>query len=303
MPAAWFVGGMTIPRHTPYDGSAKLFQIGLKPLDPAEWIDVDDQLTTFLAEKERLIATECGEMFVAEDGTEPAQAEVLRLLAEHLPRRFPTAYRRDGEAIEVTGRRIDLRDDPPLLTAARLVQEDLVLMQRDAGGWRLAAGVVCFPSSWRLRDKFGRPVEEIHGPVPGFGPGSRPAELINRMFDNLRPEQPMIRWNWSLYGDDLLPHPLPSPTSRRYGEGERADHVFLRTERQTLRKLPGSGAILFTVRIGIDPLEALERHPSRGAIAQALTRQLWELDDAQLDYKGMTIERERLVRRFAELIG
>jgi hypothetical protein len=152
-----------------------------------------------------------------------------------------------------------------------------------------------------VRDKFGRPVEEIHGPVPGFGPGTRPADLIVRMFDNLRPEQPMLRWNWSLYGDDVLPHPLPSPTARRYGQGERADHVFLRTERQTLRKLPDSGAILFTVRIGIDPLEALEQHPSGGAIAQALTRQLWELDDAQLDYKGMTTERERLVRRLAEI--
>lgn len=294
---------MTTPRHTPYDGSARLFQIGLKPLDPAEWIDVDDGLAAYLDEKDRLIAAEPGEVFVAEAATEPAQAEVLRMLARHLPARFPDRYRRDGDAIEVAARRIDLGDHPPLLTAARLVQEDLILLQRDAGGWRLTAGVVCFPSSWRVRDKFGRPVEEIHAPVPGFGPGTRPAELITRMFDNLRPEQPMLRWNWSLYGDDLLPHPLPSPTSRRYGEGERADHVFLRTERQTLRRLPETGAILFTVRIGIDPLELLERHPSRGTIAQALTRQLWELSDAQLDYKGMTTERERLVRRLAELIG
>lgn len=294
---------MTTPLHTPYDGRARLFQIGLKPLDPAEWIDVDDGLATYLDEKDRLIAAEPGEVFVAEAATEPAQAEVLRMLARHLPARFPDRYRRDGDAIEVAARRIDLGDHPPLLTAARLVQEDLILLQRDAGGWRLTAGVVCFPSSWRVRDKFGRPVEEIHAPVPGFGPGTRPAELITRMFDNLRPEQPMLRWNWSLYGDDLLPHPLPSPTSRRYGEGERADHVFLRTERQTLRRLPETGAILFTVRIGIDPLELLERHPSRGTIAQALTRQLWELSDAQLDYKGMTTERERLVRRLAELIG
>ena len=28
---------MSLP--TPYDGSSRLFQIGLKPLDPAEWID------------------------------------------------------------------------------------------------------------------------------------------------------------------------------------------------------------------------------------------------------------------------
>jgi hypothetical protein len=203
----------------------------------------------------------------------------------------------------VAGRRIDLAAGPPLLTAARLVQEDLVVMQRDATGWRLTSGAVCFPSSWRIRDKFGRPVEEIHGPVPGFGPGTRPAGLINRMFDNLRPEQPVLRWNWSLYGDDVLPHPLPSPTARRYGDGDRADQVFLRNERQTLCKLPETGAILFTVRIHIDPLEALERHPSGAAVAAALNRQLCELDEAQLAYKGMAADRQRLVRRLAEIIG
>lgn len=292
---------MTAPRHTPYDGSSKLFQIGLKPLDPAEWIDVDAKLGAYLDEKERLIAAERDEVFVAEAGTEQAQAEVLRLLAEHLPERYPGTYRRVGDAIAVAARRIELGDGPPLLAAARLVQEDLILMQRDAAGWRLTAGVVCFPSSWRVRDKFGRPVEEIHAPVPGFGPGTRPAELIARMFDNLRPGQPMIRWNWSLYGDDVLPHPLPSPTARRYGDGERADQVFLRTERQTLRRLPETGAIMFTVRIGIDPLETLEQHPNRGAIAAALIRQLGELTDEQLAYKGMTADRARLVRRFDEI--
>ena len=33
-----------VPRHTPYDGSVKPFTIGLRPLDPAEWIEVDDRL-------------------------------------------------------------------------------------------------------------------------------------------------------------------------------------------------------------------------------------------------------------------
>ena len=40
---------MSLP--TPYDGSSRLFQIGLKPLDPADWIDTDDTLAAQLAEK------------------------------------------------------------------------------------------------------------------------------------------------------------------------------------------------------------------------------------------------------------
>ncbi|TIU52784.1 MAG: DUF3445 domain-containing protein, partial [Mesorhizobium sp.] len=64
----------------------------------------------------------------------------------------------------------------PLVQASLLVQEDLILMRRDESGWRLAAGSLCFPSSWSLLEKFGKPLQQIHAPVPGFGPGTRPAE-------------------------------------------------------------------------------------------------------------------------------
>ena len=285
--------------HTPYDGSSPLFKIGLKTLDLNEWIDGDDRLPTYLDEKERLWALHPAETFVAEAGTEVAQAEVLGLLAEHLPVRFPEVYRRDGDAIEIVpaNRTVALGDTPPLLTAARLVQEDLVLMRRGETDWRLAAGSLSFPSSWRLGEKFGRPIHEVHAPVPGFGAGTRNAELIARMFDHLQPRIPVLRWNWSIYNDDALYHPADSEGHRRFGAGERAETVFLRVERQTLRKLPRTGDILFTIRIFVDPLETLERQPDAATIAGALADQLLTLDPEQLAYKGLTAERDRLVSR------
>src|SRR5262245_16989901 len=129
--------------HTPYDGSSKLFQIGLKPLDLADWIEVDGQLPAYLAEKERLVAGHRDEVFVAEPGTEGAQAEVLALLVEHLSGRFPDTYRHDGDTIAIASasRSVSLAGtEPPLLTAARLVQEDLVLLRAGEGGWRVVAG-------------------------------------------------------------------------------------------------------------------------------------------------------------------
>jgi hypothetical protein len=288
--------------HTPYDGSSRLFAIGLKPLDPSEWIDADDRLAANLAEKERLAATRWDDVFAAEAGTEAAQAEVLALLTEHLPRRFPDRYRRDGDAMLVAGRTVPLAGMPALWTAARLVQEDLVLMRRGEAGWRLAAASLSFPSSWKLTDKFGRPIHEVHAPVPGFGGGTRNAELIGRMFDNMRAETPMIRWNWSVYGDAELFHPHNSP-ARRFGTGERAENVFLRVERQTLRLLPQSRDIVFTIRIIVDPLVALERHSDAARIATALIEQLLSFNAEQLDYKGMTLERDRLVARLREFAG
>jgi hypothetical protein len=288
--------------HTPYDGSSKLFQIGLKPLDVDEWIDADERLVADLAEKRRLAETRWDDVFAAEADTEAAQAEVLALLAEHLPRRFPELYRRDGDAMVMAGQRIALDAAPALWTAAQLVQEDLVLMRRGDAGWRLAAASLSFPSSWRLADKFRRPIHEVHGPVPGFGGSSRNAELIARMFDNMRPETPMIRWNWSIYGDAELFHPHNS-RARRFGDAARAEHVFLRVERQTLRRLPLSRDILFTIRIVIDPLEALERHSDAPRIAAALIEQLGSFNPEQLDYKGITLERDRLVARLREFAG
>lgn len=298
---------MSSARPTPYDGSARLFQIGVKPLGVADWIEVDAELPAYLAEKARLYAERPDEVFAAEPGTEAAQAEVLALLAAHLVARFPEVYRRQGDAIEIVpaGQRVAVDGpEPPLLTAAGLVQEDLILMRRGEAGWRLAAGSLSFPSSWSLREKFGRPIHEVHGPVPGFGAGTRQAELIARMFDSQRPDVPVIRWNWSVYDSDRLFHPeTAAPGSRRFGTGMRAENVFLRVERQTLRKLPVSGDILFTIRITVDPLAGLERHPEARRIAGALVEQLLALSDAQVAYKGLAVERGRLVERLREIGG
>ncbi|MEO5755767.1 MAG: DUF3445 domain-containing protein [Mesorhizobium sp.] len=292
-----------LPAHTPYDGSSKLFSIGLKPLDPEKWIEVDEYLLPYLAEKRRLYADVPDKVFVEEDGTRDAQREVLELLKAHLAAEFPDIYRLSGAQVDVAGvtDTAGAFSDAPLVAASLLVQEDLILMRRDDNGWRLVAGSLCFPSSWSLIEKFGRPLQEIHAPVPGFGPGTRPADLINRMFDGLQ-GQAVERYNWSIQSDNALYHPLSDlqridrATNRpsRFPDGDINAHAFIRVERQTLRKLPASRDILFTIRIHLDPLAVLARHPDRATLAASFASQLHALDQAQLDYKGLTSDRDRL---------
>ncbi|MEO3384838.1 DUF3445 domain-containing protein [Mesorhizobium sp. CAU 1741] len=278
------------PPHTPFDGSSKPFTIGLKPLDPAEWIEIDAHHEAYIAEKRRLYAERSGDVFAAEADTVDAQHEVFTLLRDHLATRFPE--------LSVASADPEL---PPLKAAALMVQEDLVLMRRSANGWRLAAASLCFPSSWSLAEKFGRPLADIHAPVPQFGAGTRNAGLIERMFDNLQ-GQFVMRWNWSLQTNPDLYHPLSGfqrderATSKpsRFGEDPGAA-AFIRVERQTLRKLPRSGDILFTIRIHLDPMRRLASHPDRATVAASFAEQLGELDAAQLDYKGLTADRDRLV--------
>ncbi len=299
------------PRHAPYDGSSKPFTIGLRPLDLAEWIEVDDALPAYLAEKARLFASLPAEVFVEEPQSRAAQREVLDLLVDHLPQHHPDRYRLAAAAMEVAGaERVPLDDDgPPLALAARLVQEDLVLMRRDASGWRLTAASLSFPSSWTLREKFGRPLGEIHAPVPGFGAGTRTATLIERIFDKLQPAQPVERFNWSLQAGDALYHPLSgleredraAARPARFGSDAALAAAFIRVERQTLRKLALSGDILFTIRIYLDPLSVLARHPERRQLAASFAAQLSAMSAAELDYKGLAADRDRLVGRLRDL--
>jgi hypothetical protein len=280
-------------KHTPWDGSHPLFRIGLATLDLADWIEPDERLAQYLSEKEQLLAGRRDTVLAAEAGTEAAQAEVRDVLVDHLTTRFPAIWQRQGDSIRIVpaGRSVALGEDLPIAAAARLVQEDLVLMRRGPEGWRLSAACLCFPSSWRLADKFGKTLDHVHGPVPEFGPGSRNAMVMARIFDNLQPEQSVWRLNWSLYPDDRLFHGDHSTETRRSGD---LFATFLRVEYQTLRKMKASGDILFTIRIHVDPAAAILRHPERQRLASGLRDLILKLDPAQLEYKGLTAVRDRL---------
>jgi hypothetical protein len=291
--------------HTPFDGSSPPFHIGVSRITLDAWIEVDHELARYLAEKRRLAQLAPAETFVEEPDTRDAQAELLQLLVEHLVERFPAAYRREGSALLVlpAGDAVPLDDrtEPPLRTASRLVQEDLILMRRDEQGWRLTAGSLSFPSSWHLREKFGRPMPQIHGAVPGFGAGSKNMNIIERMFDNLDASDVFVRWNWGFYDDGSLYHPAPGNGTHHFAGDGDARHIFLRVERQTLRKLPRSGDVVFTIRTHLNPLSALEQHADRKRLAGAMVRQIESLSPQQLAYKGLARERDRLLERLREL--
>lgn len=287
--------------HTPYRrGAAKPFTMGMSVLDLDDWIEADAHLPRYLEEKERLLAAGRAAVFRAEDDTQEAQAEVLTLIAEHLPARFPAIYARAGSSIAVkpAGRTLDLADGaPPLLTAARLVQEDLVLMRKGPLGHRFVAGAVAFPSSWSIADKFGKTLDGMHIPVPGYA--DLMAQRVNRIFDNLKTEQPVARFGWSLYADDDLRHEAPRP--RPAGWPSMSLGMYLRLERQTLRRLPVSGDILFTIRIYIDPVDALRSHPEGRDLAAGILRDIKGLNEPQLRYRSLWDYRDDIVAELRDI--
>lgn len=280
---------MRRPTYIPYDGSARPFTIGLMPLDLMRWIEPDDDLGRYLAEKARLANERFDDIFVAEEATEAAQQEALDLILAHLSEQHPGMQREDPSNL------------PPLFKAGSLVQDDLVLMRRKTDAWHLVAAHVAFPSSWSLQEKFGRPMHEIHADVPDFSEGTRNATLITRIFDNLQIAQPVERLNWSVNKTDDLFLPVSKHHRPPCSEAFTLEERFVRVERQTLRKLPVSGDILFTIRIYIDPIAVIIRHPQASEIAASFADQLEALDERQAAYKGLTLQRNELVRRLRAL--
>lgn len=142
-------------------------------------------------------------------------------------------------------------------------------------GYTLQAASLCFPSRWQLAEKMGRPMAAIHGPVPGFG--DKLAHPVDRFFEYLHVDRPVWRVNWSVNDDPALFQPI-----RRRGPdagtpitpGNAGERLFTRCERQTLRRLPSTGWILFTIKTYVDPLSCLADQPEAAAGLAAAVRDL-----------------------------
>lgn len=286
------------PDYTPYAGPAGPFSIGLRPLDLDDWIEPDDLLDPMLAEKRQLFADRHEDVVRALPESLPGQRETLELLVDYLPRRYAKLYRRDGGTMVVlpAERREPLDAAcPPIEIAARLVQDDLVLMRPGPEGYVIAAAAVCFPSSWSLATKFGKPMMAVHSPVPGWADGM--GARVDRIMANLKVDQPVWRTNWSIYPDDRLRHSGIAEEVRRWSgdDVEQAALMFVRVERQTLRRLPQSGDILFTIRVHLDPLRCFEALDDGAELARHLAEQLRKLDAEQLAYKGLSAARDGVV--------
>lgn len=257
--------------------------MGLQPLDLRDWIEPDERMVVELAEKERLLRERHHEVFAVLPEAQASSAEVLALLLDHLPQRFPTLYRRDGTVFYnlATQQRWDLAGTAlhPLDLAGRLVQEDLCLMQRDphAEVYRLVGAAVCFPTRWRIAEKMGKPLSLIHEPVPGYE--EHLAATADRYFARLKVEKPVWRTNWSILDDPTLFQPTGhgrrgyNPDITPHNAGEK---LWFRMERQTLRRLPQTQDILFTIRVYVRPLFELAQRPERAAMLAAAVRALPE---------------------------
>lgn len=253
--------------------------MGLNALEPDDWLWVDDDFALQTAERARLIVERSAEVHAMLPEAEPAALELLAMVEAFMAARGLS----QGE--------LEARDKPPLMRLGTRAQEDFCLMQRRPdSAYALTGAILCFPQHWHLHQKIGRPLAEIHAPVPGFA--ARLGRPVERFFANLRVERPVWRANWGLVESPVLFHPgkrEPIPDLSPQNAGER---LWLRVERQTLRRLPETGAVVFTVRTLLEPLARTVRRPGAAA---AMAERFVAMDAATAAYKGLPLMREPLL--------
>lgn len=159
------------------------------------------------------------------------------------------------------------------------VQEDLLVLKQVGDRFILSGGGLFFPSKWALQEKVGKPLTSIHMPVPHFDDAL--ARTVERLLVRLPDDRPLLRYNWTLHDDDVLfQHP-------KFHHADRVtpDQMILRSERQTLSKIAGTNAVLFTIKTLQQPLkDAIASQPK---FAEFLRQEIQAMDATALAYKSL----------------
>lgn len=292
---------------------------------PAEQGDFcyDDDLAATLAAKLAVLQRAPQECHLAageDPGLEQALRETFALLALEHPDRF--AVNTEGASIHHLGLRLigwrsvevtgtpwpGLGEVAPAIiawlsgqkgltllgnTLGLSVQEDLAVVRGPADADTLEWLHVCLPSGWAPAEKSGRSFAAVHQPVAHSDQLMASAQQIVRAMIQ---GGPFVRYVWGIHRDEELCHnprlhrSAPWPDDATPEQIARQAHF--RVERQTTHGFPELNRALFTIRYWVSPFPEVAADPWQ---RDRLTSALAGMDELELDYKGLTSARDRLV--------
>lgn len=258
------------PHFRPYRWAAPTLQVGLQAISPRDWLIVDEDYASVMRGKRAQLACAPARFYKTLPGSRDAQRELHRMVVSHL-------VDAHGERFSLTsgmltsnadGKTWDLRDPSvePLWQLSDFVQEDFMLLQDVDARSTITAASNAYSSSGRLVDSVGRDIRWAHEPVPTLTPmlGSR----IDRILQSVHADAPCARFNWQLTPLGSLffppdPHAANKSALQAVSAQLRDDPamapslLFIRVERQTLRRLPETRAVAFSIHTYSDALSAL----------------------------------------------
>ncbi|OKL64403.1 hypothetical protein UA08_01122 [Talaromyces atroroseus] len=277
--------------------------MGLRKLDEWNWLTVDKNYLKEHDIRDSLLRNQRENVFQCLPESKAACAEVLEVVAQFLCERYPSMFLMEdhgamkrihniktGEKFVIGGANSTTE---PLEIAVRLAMEDLsVLMKNADGEYYLAASATLFPVGWSVQNRIGWTVSQIHAPVPEWH--NKVGHSVNKFFCRLTPESPMERSNYFLETtepDEGLSNTLFRPDGlNEQKPGPSIDEVLLRRERQTFRRLPRTGALVFSVKTTLETLKDLPVDQ-----LQALATEIRSWPDDMAKYKGRDVWGQRVL--------
>ena len=254
------------PPFLPDVRQSTILEMGLKHLNPSQWMIVDEDASTFLSHKLEQKTKRPDQIYQALPESKDAQFELNSLLEAHLIKDHN--FRRIA-CDKLVNSQFDLEWvglEKDLWSTSLWIQEDICLLEKLGKHYILTAASVCSPSNWDMPNKIGKCVSDIHKPVPGYK--DQISDKVDRLMRSLKPEKPLARFNWSIqpHGD------LFWKTGSRNQEGKQNMHW--RVERQTLMRLPQSKAIVFGIRVFIHDFSMMSKIQGFDESVAALIRKL-----------------------------
>ncbi len=257
--------------YLPGASDAARLRVGARPLDIGQWVSaVDDDWPRTIDMKRDLLRERPTEVVACIDGAEEACDEVAAGVLSTI----------DGAYTNETG--LDA-----LIDAALFVADDLcILLPDESGVPRLSAAVLCSPNRWRLSEKIGGTMASIHAPVARYDDDlSNP---VNAMLMRLSADRPVWRINWGISNHPSLFQPDIPPATP---DMDVAD-MWFRVEWQTLRRLPITGAILFTIRTYVEKLSNFMERDY--ALVHEIADLVNKIPEDVATYKSIAPYREKL---------
>ncbi|KAH9942146.1 uncharacterized protein BXZ73DRAFT_41217 [Epithele typhae] len=258
-----------------------------QPMHPNNWIEIDKHYRRYVEDKAEVIKSQGRNVLDSLPENDEACRELLEELSRYLPQRYPTLFRSDmANSIVnlVTNTSFEDLNKATGIEALRiiscLVQDDFLMSrEREDGQIYLVGGLIAFPGSYLLSETIGKPLRELHAPVPHFN--EKLLLSVERTLKKFKPDQPFERSSWMIVDDENLfwHHIADAPPEPHV----HPQDLYLRVDHQTFRKLPRTGAIIFGVHPVLHKIEDLADSPLIPALLEKVHR---ESDPALLKYKG-----------------
>lgn len=225
-------------------------------------IQIDNTYRSRLAYRRHLLSTQPEETYGHLSAASWSISEFYTyLFSHHLPTRFPLHFSASPSGTLVQNNTTENSFPVIAQSAANAlraigenVDEDFVMLLPSAEGWRVGAFVTGFPTGLRLGEKLGWQMRKAQKVEPGYD------SVLTKLAPGVT--NGMTRMNWSIARTDEL----YTPNGAHCYEGEEecedatisADECCLRVERQTMWKLPGTGAVIWGIKTYIYRLNEIK---------------------------------------------